>query len=450
MAVPKLYKLPNIKTARSIAVQQLVRMEGEQSRPGFDDDAEMQIESAQEHRQVKEYVSGITRWKRWLDFVLEAYYNGKYEALEPVIVNLLRLGAYELLFLSTPAHAAINETVELAKAGVRPGAGGLINGILRSVDRNRDQLPSPRKKIRANELGVKYSHPNWLIYRWLKRYPDDIEALLEWNNTRPQYTVRINTQKNDVAAFKAMLDREGVEWEPAEFLEDFIRVPKLQPFVRQGWLREGLCAVQDESSGLIVRLLDPQPGESIIDVCAAPGGKTMYAASLMKGEGKLLALDVQPERLKLLDQVKERYNAGWVYTKVADLRESGLAFQADKVLLDAPCSGLGVLSKRADLRWKRSLEATDRRRHHHQELMDAAAKLVKPGGLLIYSTCTIEPDENEGQIKAFLERHAEFSLETAEGIIPKKVVSRQGHLATLPQRHNMDGVFGSRLRKSEE
>lgn len=449
MVKAKLYKLPTIKSARSIAVQQLVRLEDEQSRPGFDDDATMSIDSAQDHRQVKEYVAGITRWKRWLDFVLEAYYNGKYEGLEPVIVNLLRLGAYELLFLSTPAHAAINETVELAKAGVRPGAGGLINGILRSVDRNRDQLPQPRKKIRANELGVKYSHPNWLMYRWLKRYPEDIEALLEWNNTRPQYTVRINTQKNDPDAFKAMLDSEGIEWEPAQFLEDFIRVPKLQPLVRQGWLRDGLCAVQDESSGLIVRLLDPRPGDSIIDACAAPGGKTMYIASQMQGEGKLLAIDAQPERLKLLEQVKERYDAGWVYSKAADLRESGLEFQADKVLLDAPCSGLGVLAKRADLRWKRSLNDIKNITELQVELMDAAASLVKPGGLLVYSTCTIEPDENEDQIKAFLDRHPEFSLETAEGVIPKKVVSRRGYLATLPQRHKMDGVFGARLRKSD-
>ena len=447
MAKAKLYKLPQIKSARSIAVQQLVRLEEERSRPGFDDDDMMKIDSAQEHRQVKEYVAGITRWKRRLDFILSAYYRGDFEELEPVIVQILRLGAYDLLYLSTPPHAAINEAVELAKAGVRPGAGGLVNGILRSVDRNRDQLPAPRKKIRAQALGVAHSHPNWLVYRWLKRFPNDIEALLEWNNTRPQYAIRINTGKQDVDAFVAMLKEAGVEWEKGSFLEDFIRVPKLQPLVRQGWLRDGLCAVQDESSGLIVRLLDPQPGETIVDACAAPGGKTMYIASLMQGKGKLLAIDVQGERLNMLDQVKARYGADWVESKATDLRTTAVKVTSDRVLLDAPCSGLGVLAKRADLRWKRSLEDIKKITELQVSLLDAAAKLVKPGGLLVYSTCTIAPEENEVQVKAFLERQPDFSLESAAGLLPDAVVSRRGFLATIPHRHRMDGVFGARLRR---
>lgn len=448
MPKSRLYKLPGIKTARSIAVQQLVRLEEERSRPGFDDDDSMQIDSAQEHRQVKEYVAGITRWKRRLDFILSSYYKGEYDKLEPVIVQLLRLGAYDLLYLSTPPHAAIHETVELAKSGIRPGAGGLVNGILRSVDRNRDQLPTPRKKIRAHALGVAHSHPNWMVYRWLKRFPEDIEALLEWNNTRPHYAVRINTRQQDVATFIGKLDEAGVEWEPGRYLEDFVRVSKLQPLVRQGWLRDGLCAVQDESSGLIVRLLDPQPGETIVDACAAPGGKTMYIASLMNGEGKLLAFDVQAERLTMLAQVKDRFDAGWVETRVEDLRKVSQLPQADRVLLDAPCSGLGVLAKRADLRWKRTLDDIKKITDLQVELLDAAASFVKPGGLLVYSTCTIAPEENEEQVKAFLKRHPAFEVESAAGILPEAVVSRRGYLATIPHRHKMDGVFGVRLRQA--
>ncbi len=448
MAKTRLYALQRIKSARSIAIQQLVHLESEKSRPGFDDDSSMPIDSAQEHRQVKEYVAGITRWKRWLDFILASFYNGDYESLEPVIVQILRLGAYDLLFLSTPSHAAINESVELAKNGVRASAGGLINGILRSVDRNRDSLPQPRKKIRANELGVRFSHPNWIIYRWLKRYPDTIEELLEWNNTRPAYTVRINTGKQSVEEFTALLDAEEIEWSPATYLEDFIRVPRLQPIVRHGWLKEGRCTVQDESSGLIVRLLDPQPGETIVDACAAPGGKTLYAAAFMQGKGELYAIDVQPERLNKLANVADRYDAKWIQSRVADLRDKNLGIEADKVLLDAPCTGLGVMAKRADLRWKRKLEDLNKIVELQEELLDAAAELVKPGGILLYSTCTIEPEENEMQVKKFLARHGSFELVHPGELLPADVVSAKGFLATFPPKHKMDGVFGALLKRS--
>ena len=447
MAKVRLFGLRKIKTARSLAIQQLVKLEEERSRPGFDDDPSMVIESAQEHRQVKEYVAGITRWKRWLDFVVAHFYKGDFDKLEPLMVQVLRLGAYDLLFLSTPAHAAINETVALAKAGIREGAGGLVNAILRSVDRERDNLPAPRQKIRANALGISHSHPNWMIYRWLKRYPNDIEALLEWNNTRPAYTIRVHTAKNSVDEFTQKLDAEEIEWSPAQFLEDYIRVPRLQPLVRQGYLRDGLCAVQDESSGLIVRLLNPEPGQTVVDTCAAPGGKTIYAASLMQGKGKLIAIDSQSVRLKKLAQVVDRYDASWIEQKTSDLREFNLPEQADQVLLDAPCSGLGVLSKRADLRWKRKLEDINAVAGLQSELIDAAASLVKPNGFLVYSTCTIEPEENELQVKKFLMRNSEFELVDASDFVPSEVVNKKGFLSTFPPKHKMDGVFGARLRR---
>ncbi|MEM8484436.1 MAG: 16S rRNA (cytosine(967)-C(5))-methyltransferase RsmB [Bacteroidota bacterium] len=447
MARVNLEALQQIKSSRALAIQQLLQLEKMRSRPGFDDDASMPISSAQEHRQVKEYVSGITRWKRWLDFLIESFYKGEFEKMEPLIVQILRLGAYDLLFLRTPPHASINEAVELAKRAVREGAGGLVNGILRSIDRNRDNLPKPRARIRANELGVKFSHPNWLVYRWLQRYPDKVEDLLEWNNTRPVYSVRINKAKISVDAFKTQLDELEVAWEPAHHLEDFVRVPRLQPLVRQGFLRDGLCAVQDESSGLIVCLLDPKPGETIIDACAAPGGKAIYAASLMEGKGSLEAVDIQEERLKKLDQVIERYDATWIKRTVGDLRTMERAEQVDKVLLDAPCSGLGVLSKRADLRWTRQKEDIPKVAELQAELLAAAAKMVKPGGYVVYSTCTIAPEENKVQVKKFLDTHPDFERERADDLLPAAVVNTKGCLATLPHKHKMDGVFGVRLRK---
>jgi 16S rRNA (cytosine967-C5)-methyltransferase len=359
------------------------------------------------------------------------------------------LGAYELLYLRTPSHAAIHEAVELAKKKVRPGAGGLTNGILRTVDRNRERLPRVSGRDQAQRLGIRHSHPDWMVQRWLDRFGEaDTEALLTWNNERPLYTVRVNTLKIAPNAFKTQLTEAGIEWTEAAFLEDFIRLPKLQPLVRGRYLSEGWCAVQDESSGLIVRLLDPRPGETVIDACAAPGGKTLYCAARMKGEGVLHAIDAQPHRLEALDRVLGAYEASWVTPTVSDLRNVSLGAVGDRVLLDAPCSGLGVLAKRADLRWNRTPEEVEQIARIQRALLDAAAHLVKPGGVLVYSTCTLESEENENQIAAFLARHPEFSRQAAAGFLPREVVHSEGYLATFPPKHGLDGVFGARMIKS--
>lgn len=438
-------------TPREAALRILTNLESSPATADFDADAEMQVPvigDPRDHRLVTEYVAGITRWRRWLDFVISAFYKGDFVSMEPMLKQILRLGAYELLYLRTPAHAAINEAVELAKKHVRTGAGGLTNGILRSIDRSRDKMPRVSGSNQAVRLGIRHSHPYWMVARWLARYGDkDTEALLNWNNERPRYSVRINTAKISVDEFKKRLDDEGIEWVEGTFLDDFIRLPKLQGLVRGHYLKEGLCAVQDESSGLIVQLLDPKPGETVIDACAAPGGKALYCATRMKGQGTLHAIDAQAERMEALDRVLPLHDATWVDQMVSDLRNVSLGAVADRVLLDAPCSGLGVLSKRADLRWKRTQDEIEQIGRVQRVLLDAAADLVKPGGMLVYSTCSIEPEENEGQVVAFLARHPAFDLAEANSTMPSAVITEKGYLSTFPPKHQMDGVFGARLIK---
>jgi 16S rRNA (cytosine967-C5)-methyltransferase len=266
------------------------------------------------------------------------------------------------------------------------------------------------------------------------------------------YSVRVNplrTSRDEVATW---LDENDVVFTDSPYLGDHFRLRRLQPLVQGDLLDDGHVAVQDESAGLVVRLLDPQPGETIIDGCAAPGGKTMAIAARMGGEGRILAFDANESRLERVKEAAATHSVSeMVETEAAELQavaDRSDPPQADRVLLDVPCSGLGVLAKRADLRWQRDPADLDELMALQDELLDAAATLVKPGGLLVYSTCTIEPEENQDRIEAFLGRHDNFSLESAEEYLPEEVVSDDGALSTLPHRHRTDGAFAARLRRA--
>lgn len=441
--------------SRYEALRQLERIERDEAFVGLvDDEALDDSLDPRDRRLVREYVAGVTRWRRWLDFLLAEFYHGELNQMELRLRLILRIGAYELLLMRTPTHAAVHENVELAKEAVRPGAAGLVNGVLRSIDRQRDELPAPDTGDPAEDLAIRYSHPTWMVRRWLPRYSREAtEELLHWNNRRPFYGLRINPQVMSMEQVQKELDELDVAWSASPFLDDFLRVRHLQPILAEGWLDEGRCSVQDESAGLVVRMLDPQPGDTVVDTCAAPGGKTLYMAARMSGNGRIIAVDRHEERLRLVaDEARKR---GWqdlIQTEGADLRgwaEPSDAPQADRVLVDAPCSGLGVLAKRADLRWQRSPSDIDDLITLQDELLDAAAQLVRPGGVLVYGTCTIEPEENEERVAAFLDRQEDFQVEQPTNGLPESVVDETGFLRTLPQEHGIDGAFGARLRRNE-
>lgn len=441
----------DVSTARREAIRQLNRIEDDAAYIGFGG-GEADIDG-RDRRQVREYVAGVTRWRRWLDFVLAEFYRGAFDQMEPRLRQILRLGLYDLLMLDTPPHAAIYENVELAKQLVRPGAGRLVNGVLRAIDRQREDLPAPDTGDRAEDLAIRHSHPTWMVQRWLDRYgASDTEALLGWNNRRPHYGLRVNTERQSVADFQELLDAHEVGWTPSPFLDDVLRVKRLQTVIQRGWLDEGRCSVQDESAALLVRLLNPQPGETIVDTCAAPGGKTLYAAQRVGAEGTVYAFDVHENRLQLVGDAAQAHGvADRVRTTAGDLR--ALARRpdpprADRVLVDAPCSGLGVLAKRADLRWNRTPDDLQELAALQDELLDAATAFVRPGGLLVYSTCTIAPEENELRIDAFLNRNDDFAVASAQGAVPEDMVTATGAYASLPHEHGIDGAFGVRLRRT--
>jgi len=438
-----------VSSARSLALNHLERVRRDEA---FVDKLTADGTEARTRRQARELVAGVTRQRRWLDFILAKAYNGDYESMEHRLRQILRLGLYELLFQATPTHAAVDEYVELAKHELRPGAGNLVNGVLRAIDRQRDRLPRPDTGDEAEDLAIRHSHPTWMVRRWLGRFgAEEAAELLRTNNQRPTYGVRINFLRTTRAEVEAWLDEHDVVHVRSSYLDDHLRLKRLQTLVGEGLLDDGHVAVQDESAGLVVTLLDPQPGESLIDGCAAPGGKTMHAAARMKGTGTIQAIDTHEQRLSRVETAAETYGVRpMVQTEAADLRrvaERSDPPQADRVLLDVPCTGLGVLAKRAGLRWRCEPSDLNEMTALQDDLLDAAATLVRPGGLLVYSTCSIAPEENEHRIDDFLARHIEFTVESASGHVPDEVVSEAGFLATLPHQHRTDGAFAARLRR---
>jgi 16S rRNA (cytosine967-C5)-methyltransferase len=373
---------------------------------------------------------GCLRQRAALDWL--AAQKSRQGAPKPAPAILARLGLYQLFFLDRiPAHAAVHETVALAKRRLSPREAGFLNALLRAAERDRAALKSG---LAGQPLAVRLSHPAWLVERWMARYGErDTQALLDWNNSPPPLCVRVNTLRVTADALLAKWREAGIEAGPVS------RSTSQQPMFelrgacaleRLPGFAEGAFYVQDPSTLLAVELLDPQPGERVLDVCAAPGGKTTLMAAMMKDRGEIVAEDSSAERLKLVVSNCARLGVTSVTARRArppDGRETWF----DRVLLDAPCSNTGVLRRRVDARWRLRASDVARLATEQLALLRAAGRRVRRGGVLVYSTCSLEPEENGGVIEAFTKAATEFVLE------------RVGE--TFPPRDGVDGAFAARL-----
>lgn len=400
-------------------------------------------------RLLNELVHGVLRNQSKLDWVLTGFYHGQYSKVVPNVRNALRVGLYQILFLTRiPHHAAVNEAVEFVKKFRGQRLADTINGLLRNIARNVENIRYP---LATNDelqyLSVVHSHPMWLVRRWHARFGfEQTESLLKANNIRPFLTLRPNTLRTDFDAFINDLAEMGIDYRRCFFMDNYVTVRNL-PNIRQAKVyTEGRFTVQDESAGLVGRLMRPVPGSTVIDLCSAPGGKALHAAELMKNEGRIIAVDKYDTRLNLVRQNAERLGISIIESMEADAITVELD-AADFVLVDAPCSGLGVLSKKPDIKWKREASDIAQLVDLQRDILDNAARLVKPGGVLIYSTCTIEPEENMWQVRAFLERHPDFEIENAGQYVHGQLVNADGCVETYPHRHRMDGSFAARLAR---
>ncbi|MDG5766400.1 16S rRNA (cytosine(967)-C(5))-methyltransferase RsmB [Balneolales bacterium ANBcel1] len=405
--------------------------------------------SGQERQQANEYVQGILRKKSYLDFLISRFSAVGVDEMNPLFKNILRVGIYDLLFMDgTPDYAAVNEAVEMAKKQAGSRSGDLINAILRRVQREIAQLPKPDFEDRTKLIGTTFSHPEWLVKRWVKRFGErEAFQLMQYNNLHPSYFLRVNGLKTNDKNFKLRLTKAGVTFEESDWLPGYYRVDSLQKVRSKGWYQKGLCQVQDVAAGFAPTILDPQPGESVYDLCAAPGTKTIVMCDMMENQGSILAVDISPERIGSIADNVTNYGAEIVKIQRADIIEERFKL-VDAVLLDAPCSGTGVMAKRADLRWRRSEEDIESFAKQQDELLDAAANMVKRGGRLVYTTCSIEPEENMERIVKFLETYDNFELEELDDYLPEEVLAEDfKSYQTLPHIHKCDGHFGVLLRR---
>lgn len=398
-----------------------------------------------------EIVHGVVRWMGRLDWILNGFYKGTFSKAIPNLKNGLRVALYQILFLDrVPDYAAVNDAVEFVKKlqGQKPA--DLTNAILRNIIRSKNAIryPSPEEDL-IGYLSAFYSHPSWLVKRYVERFGrDETEKLLIANNEKPYLTLRVNFQLVKPEDFKNLLDSVNLKYSPGRFLTEFFKLQNLTNITAWEYFAKGYFNIQDESAGLACRLLDVRDGMRVLDLCAAPGGKTAYLAALMHSTGEIVAIDRFESRLKLLMNNMKRLSITNVKTVETDaLNYNGDLF--DRVLADVPCSGTGTLSKKPDIKWKKDLFDLKGIINTQQKLLHKAAQLVKPGGVLVYSTCSIEPEENIGIVKKFLETHSDFKLVNASDKFPPEILDENGCVQTFPHRHKMDGAFAAKFVKSE-
>jgi 16S rRNA (cytosine967-C5)-methyltransferase len=398
---------------------------------------------ARDRRWTRELVYGMLRHRGWIDAILSDRVRGGLARLDPDVIDLLRLGVYQLTNMgSVPAYAAIAQTVELAKRRHGLGASKLVNAVLRRTDRERDELNVPASGDAAEALALRYSHPKWLIARWIERWGEqDTERLLALNNAEAPIVIRPYGIVRE--QLEAMLEEAGVHVAEAPYVSDSIAISGGITFTELGAFKKGLFFVQDPAATLVTEYAAIAPSTTVADLCAAPGGKSL---ELSKTAGTVIASDKSIGRLQRLLANEHRLETTNLFSFVGDARQPAIA-PVDAVLVDVPCTGTGTFRRHPDARWRLKISDLAVMSALQKTILKAAAEVVKPGGLLIYSTCSLEPEENDEQVDWFLSENLDWILEgPPEGSVAPELLDG-GRLRVLPQRHGTDGAFAARLRR---
>jgi len=445
--------------ARACAVKILVRCERSDAYLDKLIDAELRNTLLNDFDKslLNELTHGVIRWMRRLDWFLNGFYRGQYEKCLSDVKNAMRVALYQILFLNKiPYSAAVNEAVEFVKKVRGDKLAGVVNGLLRTIIRTLDALVWPTREIdEVNYLGIIQSHPNWIVRRWVTRFGfDDAQKLCEANNKRPFLTLRINKSKIKIEDFNAHMHEIETPFSQCCYLDYFFTTKMIGRIYDDELFKKGYLTVQDESAGLVSHLLAPREGDLILDVCAAPGGKTTHISELTNNKCKIIAIDKYLSRVETMKRNFERFELSNILAfhedvsnPRTDLMKTKIIGKVDKVLVDAPCSGLGVLSKKPDIKWKREPKDIYELQNLQLELLERASEYVKPNGVLVYSTCTIETDENIDVVKKFMDKHSEYRLDNAKNYLPEEVVGKEGCMELFPHIHNTDGAFAARLIK---
>lgn len=394
-------------------------------------------------------VSGTIKRKLTLDYIIENISGRKIKNIEAQIRNILRLAIYEIEYLKTPEYAVLDSYVETAKKKGKKQA-GFVNAVLRKYLREKDIIQYPdEKKNPSLALSIKYSHPQWLVKRWIKNYGfGEAEKICEFNNLVPELTLRVNTLKISKKKLKELFDENKIEFSESLICTECLNIAHQGKITDLAGYKEGYWSIQGIPSVFASIALSPNENENVLDVCAAPGGKTTHIASLMHNKGHITALDSSTKRIEKIKENCKRLDVSCVDTICEDATKfspQGILF--DRILIDAPCSNTGVLGKRFDARYKKTEKDIKNLTKIQYTILSNVSNYLKKGGVLVYSTCSIEPEENVLLIKRFLSENKNFKFDEILPYLPWKSNRDEGFIQILPSGHNLEGFFIARIKR---
>lgn len=455
-------KKHNPSTARELALYVLLRVEEHQSYSNLELKHALNTYPLEKREAAltTELVYGTLSRLNTIDWMINQFVKQGVGKLDGWVRQLLRLSVYQIRYLERiPHRAAVHEAVEIAKKRGHKGISGFVNGVLRQFLRQPEKLRIPHNLPLSRQIALEHSHPEWLIKRWIQTYGEDAaREMARVNNLPPLINIRINRLKTTADSLQKQLAAHFPDGEVVRsaLSADGLRVSQVGNIAETDFFKLGMCTIQDESSMLVGRAVAPAPGMEVLDACAAPGGKTTHMAELMDNQGRIVAADIHPHKKKLIEENAERLGIDIIEAITADaLQLAGVleGKQFDRVLLDAPCTGFGVIRRKPDLKWwKKEADIAEIVKVQYGILCEVA-KLVKPGGALVYSTCTVEPEENEQLLKRFISENPSFDFDPElTALLPAKLAERydltRGYFQILPHHFQSDGFFIARLKKT--
>jgi 16S rRNA (cytosine967-C5)-methyltransferase len=399
----------------------------------------------------KNLIYGVLRWQGKLDWIISVFSKTPLNKIDPEILSILRLGVYQITELDKiPVSAAVNTSVEMAKDFKKGRLKGFVNGVLRNISRNKDEIEFPQfEEDPVKYIVVNYSYPDWLINRWIDR--SGIDKTLEICskiNEIPQITIRPNSIKKESNNLSRILKEEVENLKSSEFSNAISFTNPQKSIPELSGFQEGLFQVQDEAAQLVCEFLNPDPFDSVLDACAGIGGKTSTIAQFMNNKGDILAVDNVKFKLDILNNEMHRLGISIVKTEIADLSKNNITKKFDKILIDAPCSGSGVIRRNPDTKWSLSISKINKNSKRQLKILNNVSKLLKVGGVLVYSVCSVEKEENEDVIKKFLNKNSDFRIDSFKFFNDKaNSLIKSSFLKTSVLNNNMDGFFAVRLTK---
>ncbi|NLW23164.1 MAG: 16S rRNA (cytosine(967)-C(5))-methyltransferase RsmB [Tissierellia bacterium] len=412
------------------------------------------IKDKKDENLIRELVYGVIENLLYIDYIISKLSNIKISKIHPPILEILRMGVYQIAFMDKiPDRAAVNEAVKLSKKYGHRGVSGFVNGVLRNFSRKKEDIMKIESRSRSEYLSIKYSHPKWMVEKWIKEYGYEFtESLCKGNNSRPKLNIRVNTLKISRDQLMDRLSAYGYILQKTLYAKDGIIVENPSRITDTEEFKLGYFFIQDESSMLVAQIANPKENSLVLDLCSAPGGKATHLAQLMNNKGKIISRDIYNHKLDLIEENVTRLGIDIIDTEIFDATEldSNLVEKVDYCIIDAPCSGLGIIRRRPEIKWNRKEEDIKDLIQIQRRILNNAKHYIKPGGRIIYSTCTINPDENINLINEFVGENRELKLIGFEELLScneKMETANKGYVQLFPHLHGTDGFFIAKIEK---